>query len=394
VSKREEEKEEKMSTEEQVVVEDCSNSDVVTKYRLAAEIAQTALEGVIGQCVAGKKVVDICTFGDAVIEQRCASVFKSKKVEKGIAFPTCVNLNNEICHVSPLKSDENSPVLKAGDWAKIDLGVHVDGYISLVAHTVKVPESADGVNAKTPADITEEENDLFQAAQDAIDVCHRLIKPGNTNAQVTKALEDVAETYGVKALSGTVMHQMKRFVIDANKTIVLKNDPENKVPKVTFEANETYGIDICFTLGSDKPTPSETRTTVFKRSVANNYQLKMKASRVLFNDVNKRFPTLPFTLRAFDDERAARMGVVEPVKHEVLIPYPIMLGRPEDKIVHMKATVLLLPSGTTKITGLTFEGLESKKTRSEEIESLLAISMEKKKKNKKKNKKKKKAAAE
>ena len=58
----------------------------------------------------------------------------------------------------------------------------------------------------------------------------------------------------------------------------------------------------------------EARTTVFKRDLEEKYSLKMKASRAFFSEVNQRFPTLPFTLRA-GDERAWRMGVVECVKH-------------------------------------------------------------------------------
>jgi len=59
------------------------------------------------------------------------------------------------------------------------------------------------------------------------------------------------------------------------------------------------------------------RTTVFKRAVDKNYRLKMRASRYLFNEVNSKFPALPFSLRAVEDERQARMGVVECLKHEL-----------------------------------------------------------------------------
>lgn len=39
--------------------------------------------------------------------------------------------------------------------------------------------------------------------------------------------------------------------------------------------------------------------------------------------MNKRFTTFPFTLRALDDEKQARMGVVECLKHDLLHPYPV-----------------------------------------------------------------------
>lgn len=62
---------------------------------------------------------------------------------------------------------------------------------------------------------------------------------------------------------------------------------------------------------------------MFKRAVDKNYMLKMRASRYVFNEVNHRFPTLPFTLRALEDEKQARMGVVECLKHDLLHQYPV-----------------------------------------------------------------------
>lgn len=78
--------------------------------------AQT-LQGVVSQCVPGKKVVEVCEFGDTVIAAQCGAVFKSKKIEKGIAFPTCVSVNEVVCHYSPLPAE--SIELKAGDVVKM-----------------------------------------------------------------------------------------------------------------------------------------------------------------------------------------------------------------------------------------------------------------------------------
>lgn len=48
-------------------------------------------------------------------------------MEKGIAFPTCISVNNVVGHYSPLKSED--AVLQKGDLAKIALGVHIDGFV-------------------------------------------------------------------------------------------------------------------------------------------------------------------------------------------------------------------------------------------------------------------------
>lgn len=95
------------------------------------------------------------------------------------------------------------------------------------------------------------------------------------------------------------------------------------------------------------------RTTVYKRAVEKKYALKSKTSRQFFNDVNKRFPTLPFSVRSFPDEKTAKLGVRECVNHELLLPYPVLNEKRGDFVAHVKVTVLLLPSGNTaQITGL------------------------------------------
>jgi len=79
-------------------------------------------------------------------------------MEKGIAFPTCLSIN-EICgHYSPLVSDANekeieNAILKDGDVVKIDLGVHIDGYISLVAHTIVCQANKDSKVGGKKADV-------------------------------------------------------------------------------------------------------------------------------------------------------------------------------------------------------------------------------------------------
>uniref|UniRef100_A0A7S2UWR2 Peptidase M24 domain-containing protein n=1 Tax=Fibrocapsa japonica TaxID=94617 RepID=A0A7S2UWR2_9STRA len=392
----EEEESEEEDEEKEDEVTDLSNSDVTTKYREAAKIVDLALQGVLTQCTPGARIIDICKFGDSVINQRVGQIFRNKvkgqAIEKGVAFPTCVSVNECLCHNSPLESEEQEP-LKAGDVVKIDLGCHIDGYIAVAAHTAIVGAAGDGeaTGAAVPGSVggPPAEGPLANvvlAAHTAGEVALKTLKPGNTNQMVTDAIAKVAEAYNVQCVSGTLMHQMKRYVIDGNKVIILRQDVEQRVEECTFEPYEVYAIDIAMSTGEGKPRETDTRTTVFKRAVDKNYRLKMRASRYLFNEVNTRYPTLPFTLRAFDDERQARMGVVECLKHELLHPYPVLFERQGEHVAHFKFTVLLLPSGQAKVTGLPLpEGaFTSDCTVDEETAALLATSSKKKRKKKKK----------
>lgn len=78
-------------------------------------------------------------------------------IEKGVAFPTCVSVNECVCHNSPLISEAQEDI-KEGDIVKVDLGVHIDGYIAVVAHTVVAGACHSYANTQgdnhTPADIS------------------------------------------------------------------------------------------------------------------------------------------------------------------------------------------------------------------------------------------------
>ena len=85
---------------------------------------------------------------------------------------------------------------------KVDLGCHIDGFVALAANTVVIPDE------NMPAEKKAEINDLMSAARLMGEVCQRMIRPGNTNTQVTDALATIAKAYDVHLLQGILMHQV------------------------------------------------------------------------------------------------------------------------------------------------------------------------------------------
>lgn len=90
---------------------------VLEKYMSSGRIVKTVLQEVIAKCVEGANIAEICHFGDSRIEEESKKIYKGKKIERGIAFPTCISVN-EICgHYSPLKSEPTN--LATGDVVKM-----------------------------------------------------------------------------------------------------------------------------------------------------------------------------------------------------------------------------------------------------------------------------------
>jgi len=86
--------------------------------------------------------------------------------------------------------------------------------------------------------------------------------------------------------------------------VLNKPTAEQGVDENTFTDNEVYAIDILVSTGEGKPKIlDEKETTVYKRALDREYQLKMKTSRALFSEINRKYPALPFTLRAIEDQR-------------------------------------------------------------------------------------------
>jgi len=167
---------------------------------------------VIAKCVPNASIVEICAFGDAEIDREAGKVYNKKKFEKGVAFPVCVSVNEVVGHYSPLPSENTT--LKEGDVAKIDLGVHIDGFIALVAHTVVVSSSS--------AQVTGTSADVILAAYNAINASLRCLKPGNNNYSVTETIAKVAGNFEVTPVEGVLSHEVKKFLIDGNNCVINK----------------------------------------------------------------------------------------------------------------------------------------------------------------------------
>lgn len=69
-----------------------------------------ALTGLVSQSVAGAKIIDLCQFGTTVLDAQLSKLYNKKvdgvAIEKGVAFPVCISVNEVICNHSPLPSEE------------------------------------------------------------------------------------------------------------------------------------------------------------------------------------------------------------------------------------------------------------------------------------------------
>ena len=115
---------------------------------------------------------------------------------------------------------------------------------------------------------------------------------------------------------------------------------------------QVYAIDVLISTGEGLGREKDAKITIYKKT-DDSYMLKMKTSREFYSKVSKQFGTMPFNIRNMEDERKARMGVVECVKHQVLQPFNVLYEKEGCFVAQFKFTVLLMPNGPMKITGNT-----------------------------------------
>lgn len=361
-----------VNNDKKEVVEDentIADNTVVQKYKVAGNIVNKALQTLIQGCKVGASAKALCQKGDHILEQETGKKYKNEpEMKKGIAFPTCLSVNNCICHFSPSKNDPDY-TLKAGDVVKIDLGAHIDGFIAVAAHTIVVGATAEAKASGRAADVV-------LAAYHASQAALRLLKDGTSNYAVTEAVQKIAAEYKCKPIEGMLSHQLKQFKIDGEKTIIQNPTIAQKKEheKCTFEKYEVYAMDVLVSTGEGLGKELDTKVSIYKKT-EENYLLKLKASRAFYAEVKKKYGTMPFNLRNFEEEAKAKMGVHECVTHKLVEPFQVLYEKHNEIVAQFKNTVLILPNGLTVVTGSPFDQgcYESEHSlQDEEMKKLLA----------------------
>uniref|UniRef100_H2YPS3 Peptidase M24 domain-containing protein n=1 Tax=Ciona savignyi TaxID=51511 RepID=H2YPS3_CIOSA len=349
------------------------------------------MKKLIAGCVDGASVLQLCKLGDELVLKETATVFKKEKeMKKGrttrrIGFPTCISVNNCVCHNSPLES-EKEQTLHNNDLVKIDLAVHIDGFIAAAAHTLVV-----GCTKENPA--TGRHADVVTAAHLCAEAALRLVKAGNKTNMVTQSLNKVSESFQCKPVEGMLSHQLQHNRIDGEKTIILNPTEKQRQDheESEFEVHEVYAVDCLVSSGGGHPKELDTRTTVYKRNPDVVYQLKMKASRITMAQLAEHSVHLTkgCALKFDSLEIRGAMGIVECCKHGLCTMFPVMWEKEGELVAQFKFTVLLMPNMPMRITDSFYDPdcyKSSFKIEDAEILNLLNTSTSKRAAKKKKKK--------
>jgi len=386
-----------------------NNPDTLTKYKTAAQISHKVLEAVSALCLEGEKIVEICQKGDKLLDEEIAKVYKGKKISKGISHPTTISPSSYVTPYTPLVSDtaEAETTLKAGEIIKIQLGAQIDGFGTIVCDMVVIAKKDSPQEA-----ITGREADLIVATHYANELLLRLMVPPGllaqgtdeekkkaaaqkppTQAQISALLEKVAKAYDCNVVENTTSWLFDRNEIEGTKKIILSPGDGVRGDGVP-EVGEVWGVEVGLTLGNGKVKNLDHRATLHRRTTT-TYGLKRPSSRQTLSEIVKKFGTFPFSLRQLDDEKAAKVGVVECVRSGVLRQYEPAGSADGTPVSRVLTTLAITKNGITRLAAPKAPDFSQfktdKKIEDEEILKILEQPLSRSTGNKKNKNKKKKA---
>jgi methionyl aminopeptidase len=285
-------------------------------YQQAGRIASEVRENARKKYHVGSTLFEICESVEAQI--------RGMKGEP--AFPVNASLNEIAAHYTAEPGD--TTIVKEGDVLKIDIGVHVDGYIADTAVTVCYDPKFEA---------------LVKAAEAALGEAVRMARAN------TRASESTITKFGFRPIQNLSGHSLQQYTIHAGKSIP---NIWTRGSSFSLIANEAYAIEPFVTTHDGQGWVYEGKTrNIF--GVSSRKPAKESGADELLEVIWNRYKTLPFALRWLTDkyeEKETRRLVDVLVKKKNLHAYPILVEGHGKKVVQAEHTLIPSETGVNVIT--------------------------------------------
>lgn len=284
----------------------------------AGDIAARVMREIIHEIEPGARLLNICNKAERKI------------IEYGglPAFPTCVSLNEVVAHyTSPPRDRAVIP-----DWglAKIDIGVHVDGYITDTARTVDIDGTLDG---------------FIDATDDALHEAIELMIPGTDLGDIGSRVSKVIKAYGLRPVRNMSGHSIKRFRLYAGKQV--PNEKKRGIGRI--EIGEYYAIEPYATTGRNI---QDSKNIYMFSNTGLDRGLEGVAEKLRLHLLEK-YGSLPFALR-WIGVKEKDIDLVETIRellrYRVIKGHPVIYERSGRPVSQSEDTVFISETGPIVLT--------------------------------------------
>ena len=295
--------------------------EALDKLRLSGKILRETREEIKNYVREGMPIIEICEKAENLIRNKGGKP----------AFPCNVSINEIAAHYTSPPNDTTK--IPENSVVKVDIGAHVDGYLTDTAVTVCFNPEYTG---------------LVETAERALKVAVENIRPGLSTSQLGSIIESSIKSRGFKPVSNLTGHQVGRYLVHTGTS--LPNVAQLFSSKLKLGG--TYAVEPFVTLPNAAGRVEDgDEAAIFRfvksRSLKNNY------ARHLLKYVEVNFRTLPFAERWLQNvvpRENYREAFHELLSSKCLMQYPVFVEASGKTVAQAEHTVLLIEGGCSVLT--------------------------------------------
>ena len=290
---------------------------ILEKYKAAGKILIEVRDAALELVKPGNRLLEVAEFVESSIRDRGGEP----------AFPCNISRNEEAAHATPSIDDE--AVFGEEDLVKLDIGVHIDGYIADSAVTV---------------DLSGKYEELIRASEAALDEAIKIIHDGVSTVEIGEVIEEAIKERGYKPIVNLSGHGLVRYNSHAPPTI-----PNVKYEHgVILRTNDVIAIEPFATDGGGKVVESG---NVEIYSLIKPKPVRMREAKKLLDEI-KKYHGLPFARRWLPRERL-NLALRALKNTGVLSDYPILREEDRGLVAQAEHTVIVKEDGCEVTTSST-----------------------------------------
>jgi methionyl aminopeptidase len=288
-------------------------SEILENYRRAGRILAEVLRDACPRVQVGASLLEVAEFVEDSI--------RSKGAEP--AFPCNISLDRAAAHYTPSPRDES----RFGEnMVKLDVGVHVDGYVADAAVTVDLSGHPD----------------LVEASEAALEAALDLIGPGVRTGQIGAAIEEAITGYGYKPVSNLTGHGLERYQAHAEPSIPNRAGERG----VVLREGDVIAIEPFASNGLGRISEAPV-AEIF--GFIENRPVRLPQAREILKEIEQKYKTLPFARRWLRGTRVD-FALAQLLKNGIIHRYPVLWEIEGALVSQAEHTVIVSAEGCEVIT--------------------------------------------
>jgi methionyl aminopeptidase len=237
------------------------------------------------------------------------------------AFPVNVSCNELAAHDT--KSVGDTRTIGEKDVVKVDVGVHVDGYIVDTAVTV---------------DLSGEQGKLLEAAHKALDDAIATMRAGKNTAEIGAVIENVIKKAGFKPIENLGGHSLDQYNLHSGLEIpnyaARSGDVLEEGDVIAVEPFATTGVGRVF---------EAARCEIFSALLP--MPTRNSAAREMFNTIAEKYKTLPFAEHWIVKRPEDKLALRELIRTGSIRSYPVLKEKGNGLVSQFEHTVIVEKDG-------------------------------------------------